>query len=111
MLKNIAQDFDAKFVKIDREKCLVEFYDKKSMLQKDIATALKQNGAKVYFSQTGAVMNFMLSEYSVKRKLEIVSQVFERAQKLKNSKDKDAQIGTPVFDFREIKNKAKRLKQ
>ena len=91
MLKNIAQDFDAKFVKIDREKCLVEFYDKESMLQKDIATALKQSGVKVYFSQTGAVMNFMLSEYSVKRKLEIVSQVFERAQKLKNSKDKNLQ--------------------
>ena len=79
MLKNLAQEFDAKFVAMDRTRCFVEFYDKQSMLQKPLAEAIKTSETKVYFSGTGAGMNFSLAEYSVKRKLEIVCDIFEQA--------------------------------
>lgn len=81
MLRNMAREFDAKFIAIDRTRCLCEFYDKQSMLQKPISDALKSSGIKAYFANTGAVMNFGLSEYSVKRKLELVCDVFEQAIK------------------------------
>ena len=47
------------------------------MLNKAISQTLKNLGIKVYYSPTGAIMNFMLSEYSVKKKLEILCDVFE----------------------------------
>ena len=81
MLRNLAREFDAKFVAIDRTRCLCEFYDKQSMLQKPLVDALKTNEIKAYYANTGAIMNFALAEYSVKRKLELVCDVFEDAVK------------------------------
>ena len=85
-LHNIAREFDVKKVNITRESCFAEFYDKEHMLDKSIANALKELGIKVYFSQTGAIMNFMLSEFSVKRKLELLCDIFENALDIKNKK-------------------------
>lgn len=79
LLRNLAREFDVKRISIDRERCQAEFYDKESMLNRGITEALRNFGIKVYFSQTGAITNFMLSEYSVKKKLEILCDVFEFA--------------------------------
>lgn len=87
LLRNLAREFDVKRISIDRERCMAEFYLKEDMLLKEIATALKEKGVKVYFAQTGAIMNFMLSEYSVKKKLQIVCEIFENAIKLKTDKN------------------------
>ena len=77
LLRNLAREFDVKRISIDRQRCQAEFYDKESMLNKTISQTLKNLGIKVYYSPTGAIMNFMLSEYSVKKKLEILCDVFE----------------------------------
>ena len=81
MLRNIAREFDVKFIAVDRTRCFAEFYDKQTMLQKPLANAIKELGIKTYFANTGAIMNFGISEYSVKRKLEILCEVFELACK------------------------------
>lgn len=88
MLRNLAIEFDIKRVSIDRERCQAEFYDKESMLKKSITQSLKNAGIKVYFSNTGAIINFMLSEYSIKKKLQILCEVFENAFDLENSNNK-----------------------
>lgn len=85
MLRNMAREFSVKRISIDRERCLAVFYSKQEMLEKSIATALKNCDIKVYFSQTDAIMNFMLSAYSVKKKLQIVCDVFENALKIYNA--------------------------
>ena len=79
LLRNLAREFDVKRISINRERCQAEFYDKESMLKKDIVQALKNCEIKVYYSQTGAITNYMLSEYSVKKKLEMLCDVFEQA--------------------------------
>ena len=79
LLRNIAREFDVKRISIDRERCLAEFYEREKMLDKNIASSLKELGIKVYYSDGSIVMNFMLSEYSVKKKLELVCNVFENA--------------------------------
>jgi transcription-repair coupling factor (superfamily II helicase) len=88
MLKNLAQEFNVKRISITRERCLAEFYDKENMLSKNIALALKQNDVKVFYSQIGAITNFMLSEYSVKRKLEILCSIFQDAVVLQDKNKK-----------------------
>ena len=85
MLRNMAREFSVKRISIDRERCLAVFYSKQEMLEKSIATALKNCDIKVYFSQTDAIMNFMLSAYSVKKKLQLVCDVFENALKIYNA--------------------------
>ena len=79
LLRNLAREFDVKRIGIDRERCLAEFYDREKMLDKNIANALKELGYKNSFTQTGIIMNFSLSEFSVKRKLEILCEIFENA--------------------------------
>ena len=81
LLRNLAREFDVKKISIDRERCQAEFYSKEKMLDKNIASSLKNLGYRCYFSQTGIVMNFMLSEYSVKKKLSILCDIFEDAFK------------------------------
>ena len=79
MLRNIAREFDVKKINIDKERCQAEFYDKNTMLNKNLAKSLKDLGIKVYYSNVGSIMNFMLREYSVKKKLRILCEVFEKA--------------------------------
>ena len=79
LLRNLAREFDVKRISIDRERCQAEFYTKEKMLNKSIVSALKNNAVKVYYSQTGIVMNFLLSEFSVKKKLSILCDIFEQA--------------------------------
>ena len=78
-LQNIAREFDVKRISIDREKCQIEFYDSEHMLSKLLSKTLKDMGIKNYFAQTGFVNNLNLSEFSVKRKLELVTELFEKA--------------------------------
>lgn len=80
LLRNLAREFDVKRICIDRERCFVEFYDRETMLNKNLANTIKELGYKNSFASTGIVMNFALSEYSVKRKLEILCEIFEHAQ-------------------------------
>lgn len=86
LLRNLAREFEVKRICIDRERCFAEFYDKQKMLNKNIASALKELGYKNSFASTGIVMNFSLSEYSVKRKLEILCEIFEKAISLEKTK-------------------------
>ena len=79
LLRNVAREFDVKRISIDRERAQAEFYEREKMLDKNIALALKELGIKVYYSDNAIVMNFMLSEYSIKRKLELITSVFETA--------------------------------
>ena len=85
LLRNLAVEFDVKRISIDRERCQAEFYNKETMLNKHLSKSLKDAGVKVYFSNSGAIMNFMLSEYSVKKKLQIVCDIFEDALKTERS--------------------------
>lgn len=87
MLRNIAREFDVKRILIDRERAVAEFYDRETMLNKNIAAVLNELGIKNYFSQTGIQMNFALSEFSVKRKLELIVDIFEKALCLARKKD------------------------
>ena len=84
LIRNTAREFDVKRVSIDRNRCQAEFYDKTNMLSKNLTQTLKDLDLKAYYSPTGIIMNFALSEYSVKRKLELVCEFFESS--LKNNK-------------------------
>ena len=86
LLRNTAREFDVKRISIDRQRCQAEFYQKEQMLDKNLAKTIKEENIKTYFSSNGNIMNFALDEYSVKRKLEILCTVFEKA--LNNDKTK-----------------------
>ncbi|HAJ78093.1 MAG TPA: transcription-repair coupling factor [Clostridiales bacterium] len=79
LLRNLAREFEVKKINIDKERCQAEFYDKTTMLNKNIYNSLKQLQIKVYYSDTGSIMNFMLREYSIRKKLRLLCEVFEKA--------------------------------
>ena len=81
LLRNTAREFEVKRISIDRSRCQAEFYDKSAMLNKTLTETLKQLEIKAYYAPTGIIMNFALSEYSVKRKLELVAEFFEKSFK------------------------------
>lgn len=84
LLRNLAREFDVKRISIDRQRCQAEYYVKDDMVLKCFADALKQKNVGVYYAQTGSIVNFMLSEFSVKRKLTLLCEIYELALNLKN---------------------------
>lgn len=88
LLRNLAREFSVKRISIDRQRCQAEYYTKEDMIIKPFNEALKQMGIKIYYSQTGTITNFMLSEYSVKRKLSLLSEIYELALNIKTQTEK-----------------------
>ncbi|MGN1222146.1 MAG: TRCF domain-containing protein, partial [Christensenellales bacterium] len=87
LLRNLAREFDVKRISIDRQRCQAEYYAKDDMVIKCFADALKQKEVGVYYSQIGSIINFMLSEFSVKRKLTLLCEIYELALNLKNKSE------------------------
>ena len=87
LLRNLAREFNVKRISIDRQRCQAEYYVKDDMVLKCFADALKQKNVGVYYAQTGAIVNFMLSEFSVKRKLTLLCEIYELALNLKNTSE------------------------
>lgn len=84
LLRNLAREFNVKNIGIDRQRCIAGYYVKEDMVDKSFNLALKQMDIKVYYSQNANITNFMLSEYSVKRKLSLLCEIYELALQIKN---------------------------